>query len=99
MAWNGSNGFLYSEPSVIANAPAQSGVYAIYREGAWIYIGESSNIETRLLEHIRRQENLCIPRSNPTHFAYELVVGERQRIARQDALIIELRPSCNSRLG
>ncbi len=97
MPWNGTNGFLYNEQSVIDNAPPSSGVYSIFRENHWIYIGESGNIRDRLLEHIRRRENQRIDRSMPTHFAYELVAVNR--VARQDALILELNPSCNQRLG
>jgi excinuclease UvrABC nuclease subunit len=98
MSWNGSTGFLYNEQSIINNAPAGSGVYAIYRENQWIYIGESGNVRDRLLEHIRRQENPCIVRSNPTHFAYELVAAP-YRVQRQDQLIAEFHPSCNQRFG
>jgi excinuclease UvrABC nuclease subunit len=98
MPWNGTNGFYYTEPSITANAPAASGVYAIYRQGHWIYIGESGSIRDRLLEHIRRQENQCIVQSNPTHFAYELVAAA-YRVQRQNELIAELHPSCNQRFG
>jgi excinuclease UvrABC nuclease subunit len=97
MPWNGSTGYSFNDESIIANASTLSGVYALYRENQWIYIGESGNIRDRLLEHRRRQENPCIVRSMPTHFAYELVAVNR--VARQNALILELRPSCNQRLG
>ena len=68
-----------------------------YRQGQWIYIGESGNIRDRLLEHIRRQENQCIVRSNPTHFAYELVAAV-YRVQRQNELIAEFAPPAISGL-
>ena len=57
----------------------------------------SGDIQARLLQHVRG-DNDCITRSGVTHFAYELVAAP-QRVARQNALILELRPSCNQQLG
>lgn len=98
MPWNGTGGFLFNRTSVLANAPTSSGVYALFNEGVWMYFGEAKNIQERLLQHLTNEQNPCVARSNPQWFAYELVSAE-YRVARQDALILELHPTCNQRLG
>jgi len=92
----GLGGFVWSYASILASAPTQSGTYAIYNN-AYIYFGEGQDIRARLLAHWNG-DNACITRNQPTGFAYELL-GANQRVARQDALILQLRPLCNQRLG
>jgi predicted GIY-YIG superfamily endonuclease len=88
-------GFVFNDASIRMNAPAQSGVYALYRADAWVYIGESENIRKRLLEHLNGVgDNAGILAARPTGFAFELWPAH-QRVARQDALIAELRPIAN----
>jgi excinuclease UvrABC nuclease subunit len=98
MPWNGTTGFQFNRASVLLNAPEQSGVYALFNEGVWVYIGEAKNIRDRLLQHLTNEENACVARSHPQWFAYELV-SPVYRVARQDQLILELHPTCNKRLG
>ena len=104
MPFNNREGHAYMERVVKAVVPAVSGVYGIYtRYGSqtdWIYVGESQDIQGRLLEHLQMKgpEDKCIASHNPTGFTFDPVEGAR-RVARQDALIVELRPSCNQKLG
>jgi hypothetical protein len=93
----GIQGITFNRLSIGLYAPAESGVYAIYNGRFWIYVGESENIQARLLEHLG-DPTTCINRNQPTGFAYELV-GERFRVQRQDQLILTLVPICNRRLG
>jgi hypothetical protein len=93
----GQPGHTYDRPSIVANAPNASGVYAIYGPQRWIYVGESGDIQTRLLQHLGG-ENACITKNGPTGFAFELSPAA-QRVARQNQLIAALNPSCNQRLG
>jgi hypothetical protein len=79
----GQPGFNFNQASIDANAPSQSGVYALYNHG-WVYIGESNDIRRRLHEHLNDPR---IMRYQPTGFCFEL--------ARQDALIAQLNPSAN----
>ena len=97
MPWMGTGGFAFNETSVRAYAPALSGVYCLYGLNGTAYVGESGGIQARLLEHLRGG-NFLIALAGPTLFAYELVPYD-QRVARQDQLIRELRPSANLRLG
>lgn len=96
--WDGTGGFLFNRTSILANAPEASGVYALFNEGVWVYIGEAQNIKERLLQHLTNSHNTDVTRANPQWFAYELVAAA-YRVARQDVLIAGLRPTCNKRLG
>src|SRR5215472_6199631 len=90
-----AEGFLgndWSESSIKANAPQSSGVYAIYNR-AWIYIGESNDIQRALLEHWNG-DIACITTADPTGFVFE-VCHQDKRMRRQAALIARLRPRCN----
>lgn len=98
MSWNGTNGFAFNRASIVANAPEASGVYALFNQGIWVYIGEAQNIKERLLQHLTNSHNQDVTRANPQWFAYELVSAV-YRVARQDLLIGKLCPTCNKRLG
>jgi excinuclease UvrABC nuclease subunit len=87
----------YNYASIAANTPPQSGVYALFKSGVWIYVGESGDIRARLLQHLNG-DNPCITQNAPTGFQFELVAAN-QRVARQDQLIAALKPVCNKKLG
>lgn len=97
MPWNGNANYHFNAQSIAANAPTKSGVYAIFKQGVWIYFGESNDIQRRLTEHLN-ETGTCIKRQMPTAFSYELW-PEAQRVARQNQLIAEFRTPCNQMLG
>src|SRR5258708_3103854 len=97
MPITGPGGFVWTRESILANAPRASGVYVIYNRQTWIYIGESGDIQARLLQHYGG-DNACITRHAPTGFDFELAVAA-QRVARQDYWIGQLGPACNQRFG
>jgi hypothetical protein len=72
-------------------------VYAIYRPNQWVYVGEGQDIRTRLLAHLNG-DNPRITRENPTGFQFE-EVAPNLRVARQNQLILVLKPVANQRLG
>ena len=82
----------WSESSIKANAPPSSGVYAIC-SAVWIYIGESEDIQRRLLD-ILNGADACISHAVPTVFAFE-VYNLTERVPRQATLIARFRPFCN----
>ena len=88
----GVPGHAWSESSIKANAPQASGVYAVYNR-TWIYIGESNDIQHRLLEHWGG-DSACITRAVPDGFVFE-VSSQEERVRRQQALIARFRPRCN----
>lgn len=97
MPWNNKASYWFNEQSINANAPAASGVYALYDSQKWVYIGESNNIRRRLLEHYN-EAGTCIKRQQPSSFSFELA-ADGVRVSRQNGLILELRPACNQMLG
>lgn len=96
MPWNGQN-IAWTRAAIIAGVPHASGVYAIWKPDTWIYVGETNDLQRRLLEHYDG-DNACITRQNPTACGYEIVAAA-SRVARQNILIRELRPVCNQMLG
>lgn len=86
----------FTKQNVEALNPNQYGVYGIYRQSQWIYIGKG-DIRTRLLNHLGG-DNPCILRAGPTHWVDELHV-EPAMSAREKQLILECNPSCNQRVG
>jgi len=94
MSWKHLRGFAYTPASVRQNAPAASGVYAIFTAHTWIYIGESRDIQARLLQHLNG-DNPCVAGSGATLFSFELVPVQ-DLAARHSALVLEYRPLCNS---
>lgn len=97
MAWNNPTGYPFTHDGIIRNAPNASGVYALFTQQRWVYIGESNDIQRRLLEHLNAP-GPCISQYAPLSFSFELAPAA-QRVARQNVLIQELRPACNQILG
>ena len=95
MPFHEITGFAFTQASIQDNAPAESGVYGLYKAKRWIYVGESDNIQQRLLEHVAETKT-CIKRKAPASFVY-LLVEAASRVVRQKALIRELHPACNRR--
>jgi hypothetical protein len=91
------NVFALTSNSVRAHAPSASGVYGIFNRIQWIYVGESGDIQQRLLAHIEDTE-AGIKRFVPTGFVFELQ-PEASRAARRDTLSRELPVECNQRFG
>lgn len=95
MAFNNPTAYQWTEASILASAPRSTGVYGIFNQ-RWIYVGRG-DIQTRLLAHFRG-DNPCITRNVPTGFTFD-VCAEAVSTAREKALIVELNPACNQRLG
>jgi hypothetical protein len=96
MAWQGRN-VIWNRGVILASVPHASGVYAIWKPNVWIYIGETEDLQRRLLEHFDGG-NPCITQAGPTGCGFELVLPNT-RVARQNTLIVECRPVCNDRFG
>jgi len=85
----------FTRGNIEALNPNQFGVYGLFREGVWVYVGQG-DIRDRLLKHLNG-DNPCISREKPTYWVDELVVGDASLKEKQ--LIAELKPYCNQRLG
>ena len=80
--------------NIVDIPPNHMGVYGLYQENRWIYIG-SGDIRARLLAHLNG-DNPSITREQPTHWVDE--VGYKY-VEREKDLILELNPVCNRRVG
>ena len=87
---------VFSRQNIEALNPNQLGVYGIFREGQWIYVGKG-DIKTRLLAHLNG-DKACILNQMPTHWVDELR-SEPEMSNREKQLILEHRPVCNEKVG
>jgi hypothetical protein len=87
---------LFIQRNIEAINPGQSGVYGLFKGGAWIYIGKG-DIRERLLAHFG-EDNSCIIRYQPTHWVDEVCVDPVMS-AREKQLILECNPLCNQKIG
>lgn len=83
---------VFKGAAVQMNAPALSGVYGLSNASGWIYVGETDNIKARLLEHLQYPD-VILQDKHPTGFCFELC-HPYNRVARQNRLILELKPAC-----
>ena len=85
---------LFTKAAIEVLNPNQNGVYGIYRQDRWIYVGRG-DIRDRLLSHVAGN-NPAITAERPTHFV-TMVTPNDEAIERQ--LIIELLPVANKKIG
>ncbi len=85
-----------TKQNVEALIPNQYGVYGIFRNNQWIYVGKG-DIRKRLLEHLNG-DIPSILNMRPTHWVDE-VCSDPQMSIREKELILELKPLCNQKIG
>jgi|HubBroStandDraft_6_1064221.scaffolds.fasta_scaffold240828_1 hypothetical protein len=96
MPWNNAATYVFGFFSVMDDGPTQSGIYAIYNDEGYIYIGEADDIRAKLINHLNG-DYPCIMSRGPRSFRYELCAKDK-RFRRQTELICELSPLCNIRI-
>jgi excinuclease UvrABC nuclease subunit len=74
-------------------AARQTGVYGIFRNGLWIYVGKADDLRARLMQHLSNQD---ITKHQPSHYV-TMVTADPDNAER--ALIMELQPVANQRVG
>ncbi len=74
-------------------APSCSGVYGLSNAQEWIYVGETDNIQERLLDHLGNRGPFQ-DGGRATGFSFEECPAE-ERVERQRRLIAELEPVGN----
>jgi len=82
--------------NVEALNPNQYGVYGIFNQSKWIYVGKG-DIRARLIAHLNG-DNPCILGAGPTHWVDEVCVDPLMS-NREKQLILELQPPCNQKVG
>lgn len=83
----------FSNASIRAHAPPASGVYGISNASRWLYIGETANIQERLLQHLADSGNALTPHS-PAGFSYEICESAARALRRQ-RLVAKYNPVLN----
>jgi len=63
---------------ILANAPRESGVYALFKDREPLYVEEADSIYVGLL-HYFEQGNGALPAERPTAFAFETCTPERRK--------------------
>ncbi|MGE5483449.1 MAG: hypothetical protein ACM3X4_00335 [Ignavibacteriales bacterium] len=85
---------VFTQAGVSVLKPNQYGVYGLFKQGVWVYVGKG-DIRQRLLDHLNG-DNPCITKNAPTHYVAEVT---RNADTREKELIVELQPVCNLRIG
>jgi hypothetical protein len=93
--FRGFRRYSFSLASIRQNAPSGPGVYGIANADEWLFIGSGEDIRAALLTHLNTPGTALLSRI-PTGFAVE-PFAEESYAARMTRLILELKPSCNSR--
>jgi excinuclease UvrABC nuclease subunit len=93
----------YNETTVNKDAPISAGVYALcvkYKKNGWVcfYIGKGENIQSRILDHLRNdEENDCI-KGNVKYkcaFCWIEITTEGERSGAEKYLYDTINPECN----
>lgn len=94
--WSGK--LLYTEETVKKCAPTSGGVYLL-EDSRVFYVGQSDNLERRLLEHLGSSEqNACIKRhirDYTCYFYFTRISSQSDRDRIEQELISKYKPSCN----
>ena len=80
----GARLYPFDEESVLVYAPRQSGVYALFDDWGCFYVGESSDLRSQLMQHLK-------DKAGGLAFSYERL-SAMSRARRCAELTIELRP-------
>lgn len=86
----------FNAAEIRRETPASSGVYGLSNAREWIYVGETDNIQGRLLEHLATDGFRT--QGSPTGFSFELCAPQ-DRLARQSRLVLELHPGRQRETG
>lgn len=86
---------LFNRANIEAIKPGSMGVYGIFKQGQWIYIGKG-DIRARLLAHLNG-DNPLITNMQPTHYVAEVLSVDPS--VREKQLIMEMNPPCNQKIG
>lgn len=86
---------LFTRPDVESLNAGQVGVYGLFRNSCWVYVGKG-DLRERLLAHLNG-DNSYITKQAPTHWLGEVTQGGPS--ARERELILALQPRCNLRVG
>ena len=84
----------FTQANVKLIPEGQMGCYGLFKKDQWIYVGKG-DIRARLLAHLNN-DNPCITKASPTNWVDEVTPNYNDR---EKALILELNPACNKKVG
>jgi len=93
VAYKPAQSYAFGHRAVDHQVPEGSGIYAIFSARRWVYVGESNDIRQSLFRHLNTEE-AAMTRFGSLSFSFEMLASD-QRLARQQALVAELKPACN----
>jgi hypothetical protein len=94
VAYEDHDTYAFGYRAVQDKAPKMSGVYTIYTSQRWLYVGESEDVKESLFRHLN-EPSACFARLGALSFSFE-VVPAGERVARQQALVAALAPTCSA---
>lgn len=97
MPWHNKESYPFTREGIEENAPSGGGVYVLFDQQRFTYVGESDDVRQSLVRHLEGDDT-WINAWAPPFFSYELYPASA-RVARHGALIRELKPACNRTWG
>ena len=87
----------FSEQAIQNNVPHSPGVYRIATSHSEVYVGQSTDLQHRLLEHVRGEsdQSACIKRNGATIFLYAIRYDQGNRSDLEEEWITRYKPICN----
>lgn len=95
MPWQDKTGYGFTRTGIMSHASEVGGVFGLFRDEGWVFIGYTDNIRSSLLALLTRPE---FQEEKPEGFVYEQWPPERS-IRRRDELVLEYYPSLNLRVS
>ncbi len=86
----------FSRAGITSIAQGQRGVYGIFGNNKWIYIGKADDMRERLLQHLNDKTS-DIHLNHPTHWVAN--VYKKDPTQEEKDLLLEFKPICNKRIG
>ena len=93
MAWSAAHGFRFTSASILTNVPKQAGVFGLYNEQGWVFIGQGSNLQQSLFQCLDKSRQYFWP-NEPHGYVFE-ICNSAECNERRDALILEYYPIRN----
>ena len=93
MPWSAVHGFRFTSASILTNVPKQSGVFGLYNEQGWVFIGQGSDLQQSLFQCLDKSRQYFWP-NEPHGYTFEICNSDACN-ERRDALILEYYPTRN----
>ncbi len=93
MPWSAAHGFRFTSASILANVPRKPGVFGLYNDQGWVFIGQGESVQQSLFQCLDKSRQYFWP-DEPQGYTFELCPAADCNL-RRDALILEYYPVRN----